>query len=62
MNFFSISSAKFSEFESGNVILFEIKVYDRNIKETTLVRYFIKVIAPPSFTQLRIIRRINGIH
>ena len=31
---------------AGNVILFQIKVNARNIKETTLARYFIEVIAP----------------
>ena len=30
---FFTSSAKFKEFDAGNVILFEIKVIGRNIKE-----------------------------
>ena len=38
---------------AGNLILFQIKVNARNIKETTLARYFIKVTARPSFTRLR---------
>ena len=58
----STSSAKFSKFDAGNVILFEIKVFGRNIKETKLARYLIKVTSHPSFTQLRVIRRINRIH
>ena len=37
------------------MILFQIKVFTRNIKETTLARYFIKVITRPSFTELRAI-------
>ena len=56
---FAISSAKFSEFDAGNVILCQIKVFARNIKETTLARYLIKVTARPSFTRLGVIRRIN---
>ena len=44
----STSSAKFSEFDAGSVILFQNKVLVRNIKETTLARYFIKVTARPS--------------
>ena len=43
-------------------ILFQIEVTTRNIKETTLARYFIKVTARPSFTQLRVIRPINRVH
>ena len=43
---FTTSSARFSEFDSQNVILFQIKVFGRNIKKTTLARYFIKVMAP----------------
>ena len=39
-----------------------IKVFGRSIKEITLARYFIKVTTGSSFTQLRVIRRINGIH
>ena len=33
------SSARFSEFDTGNSSLFQIKVFDRNIKETTLASY-----------------------
>ena len=62
ISLFSTSSAKFNEFDSGNVILFQIKVFGRNIKETTLPRYFVKVTVRPSFTQLRVIRRKNRIH
>ena len=46
------SSVSFSEFDSRNTILFQIKVFGRNIKETTLARYFIKVTGRPSFTRL----------
>ena len=48
------------QFDAGNVILFQIKVFGRNIKETKLARYLKKVTARPSFTQLRVIRRIIG--
>ena len=34
---FTISSARFSEFDDGNMILFQIKVFGSNIKETALV-------------------------
>ena len=47
---FSTSSVQFSEFDSGNVILFQIQVSGRNIKETPLAKYFLKVAACPSFT------------
>ena len=56
------SSAKFNKFDAGKVILFQIKVFAGYIKETTLGKYFIKVTARPSFTQLRVIRRINRVH
>ena len=59
---FTTSSARLSEFDAWNVILFQIKVYAGNIKETTLTRYFIKVTTRHSFTLLRFIRRINGVH
>ena len=54
----STSSATFSKFDALNVILFQIKVFGRDIKETTLAKYFIKVTVCPSFTRLRVIRRI----
>ena len=45
---FSTSSTKFTEFDAdaGNVILFQIKGFGRNITESTLAMYFIKVTAP----------------
>ena len=36
------------------MVLFKIKVSGRNIKETALRNYFIKVTARPSFTRLRV--------
>ena len=33
-----------------------MKVNARNIKETALAKYFIKVTARPSFTRLRVIK------
>ena len=62
MSSFFTSSAKFSEFDAGNVILFQIKVFSRNMKETTLARFFKKVTARTNFKQLGVIRRINRIH
>ena len=59
---FTTSSARFSEFDTGNIILFQIKVFARNIKETTLARYFIKVNARHSFTRLKVIRGKNRVH
>ena len=58
---FTISSAKFSGFDVGNVILFSIKVSNKNIKETTLARYFIKVTECPSFTRIGVISQINRV-
>ena len=43
------------------MILFQFKVFARNIKEATLARYFIKITMRPSFTQLRVIRQIEFI-
>ena len=62
MSSFTTSSARFSKFDAGNVILFQIKVFARNIRETTLATYVIKVTVRPSFTRLSVIRRINRVH
>ena len=43
------------------MILFQFKVFGRNIVEAVLARYFIKVILQPSFAQLRVIRRMNSL-
>ena len=48
---FTTSSGKFSKFGASNAILFQIKVFGKNIKETTLANYFTKVTARPSFTR-----------
>ena len=37
---FTTSSASFGKFDIQNVILFQIKVFGRNIKETTLAKFF----------------------
>ena len=50
---FNTISARFSKFDARNVILFQFKVFGRNIKETTAARCFIKVIARPSFLRVR---------
>ena len=47
---FTSSSAGFSEFDNQNVLLFQIKVFSRKIKEIKLARYFIKVTARPSLS------------
>ena len=52
------SSARFREFDVRNMILFQFKIFGRNIIEIALARYFIKVTARPCFTRLRIIRQI----
>ena len=59
---FTNSCARFSVFHAGNVILFQIKANAKNIKETTLAMYFIKVTTRPSFTRLRVITGINRFH
>ena len=62
MSSFTTSCARLSKFYTNNVILFQIEVNTRNIKETTLARYFIKVTARPSFMRLRVVRPINRVH
>ena len=65
---FITSSGRFRELDSRNVILFHIKIFDRNVKETPLVRCFIKVTTRLTrcfikvTTQLRVIRRKNRVH
>ena len=48
---FCTNSVKFREFDTRNLILFQIKVFGVNIKETTLAKYFMKVTLHPSFTR-----------
>ena len=48
--------------DAGNVVLFQIKVSGRSIKETMLAKYCIKVTALLSFTRLSVIRQINRVH
>ena len=43
VNSFTTSSARFSESDIRNVILFQIKIFGRNIKDTTLASDLIKV-------------------
>ena len=43
---FTTSSAGFSEFDAGSMILFQIEVFARNIKETAPARYVISIYAP----------------
>ena len=62
MSSFITSCARLSKFYAMNVILFQIKVNTRNIKETKLARCFIKVTASPNFTRLRVIKPINRVH
>ena len=59
---FTTNSTRFSNFDIRNMILFQMKGFGRNIKETTLARYFIKVTARPSFKQLRVIRQRDRVH
>ena len=40
INVFSTKSARVSEFDAKKVIFFQFNVFGRNIKETTLERYF----------------------
>ena len=42
--------------------LFQIKVLGKYTEETKLTRYFKKVTAHPSFTRLRVIKRIDRVH
>ena len=59
---FTTSSEKFTKFDANNAILFQIKIFGKNIKETTLASYITKVTARPSFTQFRVIKQINRVH
>ena len=64
---FTTNSVSFSKFDEENAILIQAKVLGRKIKGTTLVRYFVKVIARLSFTihgftLSKIIRQINRFH
>ena len=36
---FTTNSERFSEFDGQNMILFQIKIFGRNIEETKLARY-----------------------
>ena len=40
INLFSTKSARVTEFDAKKVIFFQFNVFGRNIKETTLERYF----------------------
>ena len=60
--FITTSSTRFSSFDAANMILLQIKVFARNIKEAMLARYSIKITARPSFVRLRVIRQINRVH
>ena len=59
---FTISSGKFSKFDASNAILFQVKVFGKIIKETTLASNYTKVISRPSFTRLGVIKQINKVH
>ena len=57
---FTTNSASFRKFCAGNLILFQINVFGKYIKETLLTKYFIKVNAHPSFARSSVIRQINS--
>ena len=38
VNLFATSSARFIEFTTRNLVLFQIKVFGRNVKETSFTR------------------------
>ena len=59
---FTTSSERFTEYDTRNVVSFQIEVSGKNIKETTLAKHFIKVTVSLSFTRLRITRQINTVH
>ena len=50
---FATSSGKFNKFGASNLIIFQVKVFGKNIKGTTPVKYFIKVTACLSFMRLK---------
>ena len=43
------SPESFGEFDARNAILFQIKVFGKKLKVTTLARFFTKVNAHPNF-------------
>ena len=55
-------TARVSECDAENVILFQIEDFGRNVKDTPFARYFIKVAAHPSFKWLIRIKWRNRIH
>ena len=59
---YTTSTGKFNKFDATNPILLQIKFFGKNVKVTTLASYFTKVTAPPSFTQLSVIKCINRAH
>ena len=62
MKAFTVSFSRFSEFDSRSVILLQIKVFGRIIKEIALARYIMKLSVRPSFTRLKVISRIYRVH
>ena len=48
ISLFTTSAARFNEFDARNVVLFQIKVFGRHIKEAMLARYFRKITVRPS--------------
>ena len=62
LSLFAISSGKFNKFDASNAILFQIQVFGKDIKKTTLVSYITKVTADPSYMRFRVINQINKIH
>ena len=53
MSSFTITFARISKTDAKNMISFQIRVFGRDVKETTLTRYFIEVAAHPSFCAIK---------
>ena len=62
VSWFTTSSARFSEFDSWKVIIFQVIVFGRNTKDTTLVKHFSKVNVRPCVTRLRVTKQKNIVH
>ena len=59
---FSTNSRTFSEFDAGNTIFFQIKVFGEKVNGATVTMYLIKIAARSSLTRLINIMQINRIH
>ena len=58
---FSSDPKEFRKFDASNATLFQIKVFGKNVKDTTLGSYFAKVTTHHSFARLILIKQISKV-